>query len=103
MAYNISEVRDPKWTGVGNEIAVSVSRGEPRRTDEQMIEAIASQIQRYLLGYQDEFDATDLELINRTVALIAETYIHPDGSGFVWFYRDHLFKFIRRAAEELGR
>lgn len=97
---NTSRVKDPKWTGVGNEIVVSVSRGEPRRSDEQMVEAIAGQIERFLLEHgTDEFDGTDLELINRAVESIAETYVYRPGSTFVWFYRDHLFLFLRKAAE----
>lgn len=95
---NKSEARDPKWTGVGNEIMVNVSRGEPRRTDEQMIEVIAGQIERYLLAFGEEFDGTDLELINATVELIAADHVYGPGSTFVWFYRDHVYKYMRMAA-----
>lgn len=97
-AVNNSAVKDPKWTGVGNEIVVSVGRGEPRRNDDQMKEAVAGQIERYLLAFGEEFDGTDLELINRTVELIAETYIDGPASNFVWFYRDHLMLFLRKAS-----
>lgn len=97
---NVSKVRDPKWTGQGNEIVVNISRGEPRRTDEQMIEAITSQIQRYLAAYQPDVDATDTDLIGRTVELIAQDYIYKAGAGSVWFFRDHLMLFVSKAAGE---
>lgn len=101
-SYNVGKVRDPNWTGQGNEIAVMVSRGEPRRTDEQMVDAISSQIERYLLGYQNEVDATDLVMIGRVVDLIAADYVYggSGGSGSVWFFRDHLMKYVRLAVEE---
>lgn len=97
---NVSKVRDPKWTGKGNELVVMVSRGEPRRTNEQMIEAVSGQIERYLLGFQDEFDGSDPDLIGRAVEMIAKDYIYHAGAGSVWFLRDHLMLFVRKAAGE---
>lgn len=103
MSTNNSQVPDPKWTGVGNEIVVCVSRGEPRRTDEQMIEAIAGQITLYLLVHGDTVLANNDELISATVELIAQDYVRGEGSSFVWLYRDHMLGFVAKAVEGLDR
>lgn len=97
---NVSKVKDPKWSGRDKEIAVLVSRGEPRRTNEQMVRAVVGQVERYLLGYVDEFDGTNLDMVERAVELIAKDYIHPVGSGRVWLQREHLLLFVRAAAGE---
>lgn len=48
---NVSAVTDPRWTGAQRELAIGVSRGEPRRTDAQMADAVRDQVRRYLAAH----------------------------------------------------
>lgn len=94
----------PRWTGANNEWPILISRGEPRRTDEQMVAALSDDVTGYLAGYTDE-DLTSDE-VRRVVDLIAEDYVYPRGSQGLQLQRDHLLAYVRvmrqRASAEEG-
>lgn len=99
---NVSQARDPKWTGAEGEYAVIVSRGEPRRTDEQVYDVVRGQIERYLLGFTDDFDG-DLEVVYGATELIAQDYIYPLGSQGVRLQRESILKYVQTAKQKLGK
>lgn len=94
---NTAKVRNPRWTGLAGEMAIIVSRGEPRRTNEQVFEAVMGQVADYLADFTDE-DAT-AELVEATCELIAKDYIEPEGSQGVFQTRESLLLFVGRARE----
>jgi hypothetical protein len=84
-------------------MAILVSRGEPRRSDLQMEQAVAGQVQDYLLHYgKATFKTVTPVLIALTTQLIAEDYISPVGSQYVRLTREHLFAFAQVARTRLG-
>lgn len=93
-------MRRPLWTGAAGEMAVVVARGEPRRSDLEMEQAVAGQARDYLLHYC-RVRVTDV-LVAVTVQLIAEDYITPDGSQGVTLTREHLLAFVKVAKEKVG-
>lgn len=93
-------VRRPLWAGAAGEMAVVVSRGEPRRSDLQMEQAVAGQVRDYLLHYS-RVKVTDV-LVAVTVQLIAQDYITPDGSQGVTLTREHLLAFAKVAKEKVS-
>lgn len=57
------DFESPLWQGVDGEIAVSVNRGEPRRTNLQMQRAVYAQAGAYLERWTDlQLDMLDLAL-----------------------------------------
>lgn len=97
---NVSHVVPPKWAGANGEIAILVSRGEPRRTNLQMEQAVAAQVQDYLLHYGDR--KASPVLIALATQLIAEDHITPDGKQAVALTREHLFAYAQVARKSLG-
>lgn len=93
-------MRDPNWTGVDGETAIAVSRGEPRRSDVEMQQAVFDQIQRYLAGLAAEVAAGDF-VVSMTSQLIAQDHIEPDGAQGVWLTREHLLKYVEVARTKL--
>lgn len=83
-------------------MAVVVSRGEPRRDNLQMEQAVAEQIRGYRsAGFVTDVDDMDLA---RAVQLIAEDYITPVGSQAVVLNREHLLHYLwmgRQKVDEL--
>ena len=96
-----AQVKDPKWTGADGEMAIVVSRGEPRRTDVQMQRAVYGQISRYLAGHT-ELDVSDFA-ISMTSQLIAQDYIEPEGSQGVMLNREHLIGYVALAQRKLNQ
>lgn len=98
----MTQVRNPKWTGVDGEYAIVVSRGEPRRGNPQMRAWVLYQAMRYL----DLFSGIDIveqeELIGMACALIADDYIEPDGSQGVRLTREHLLSYVAKVQEKVG-
>lgn len=100
-AQNSSDVKDPKWTGQEGPHGwvVGVSRGEPRRTNGQMQQAVYGQVQRYL-------ELIDMEVsdVARALAvqLIAKDHIDPPGSQDVRLQRFHLLLYVGKATAALG-
>lgn len=97
---NVSYVVPPKWTGANGEIAILVSRGEPRRTNLQMEQAVAAQVQDYLLHYGSR--KASPVLIALATQLIAGDYITPVGSQHVTLTREHLLAYAQVARKDLG-
>lgn len=98
-SVNTSTVRDPKWTGVDGEYAIVVSRGEPRRTDEEMRAAVLVQIGRYQRDHADHGRAAIGRALTygearRAADLIAADYINGPGMQGVALTREHLFKYL---------
>lgn len=96
---NVSDVRDPKWTGGEGEWAIAVSRGEPRRSDIQMEVAVAGQARRYLSKY----DGLDMGDVNIAFAarLIAVDHIEPEGKQGVQLTNTHLRAYVDEARKRL--
>jgi hypothetical protein len=93
-------MRTPTWTGADGEMAVIVSRGDPRRSDLQMEQAVAGQLRDYLMHHgKGQHPPTLLALITQ---LIAKDYITPDGSQQVTLTREHLLAYVQVARERLG-
>lgn len=97
---NGSKVADPKWKGLDEEYAIVVARGEPRRSNLQMEQAVAGQARRYL-GQFTHKPPSDLVLA-LAVRLIAESYIDPQGSQGVTLTNKHLRLFVDKAAKQIG-
>jgi hypothetical protein len=98
-AVNQSKVKNPSWTGADGEYAVVVSRGEPNRTDLQMEQAAARQIEQYLPHYTKV--KPDQLVVALAVQLIAKDYIIPPGSRTLALTREHLLKYIEVAADRV--
>jgi hypothetical protein len=97
---NTSTVRDPKWTGKHGEAAIVVGRGEPRRNNTQMQQAVHGQVQRYLTEFTDM--NTDDMVITLTTQLIAEDHINPAGTQMVALNREHLMLYADAAIKKLA-
>lgn len=101
MPVNTSKVRPPTWTGASGEMAVLVSRGEPNRSDLQMEQAVAEQVQMYLVHHASWVGANPV-LIALSVQLIAEDYITDQlGTRKVALTREHLLAYVQVAKAKL--
>lgn len=100
QAVNTAKVKDPQWAGRDGEYAIIVPRGEPRRTDLQMEQAVADQARRYLARTKHR-PPSDLVLAI-AVQLIAKDYITPVGSQGVRLTNKHLDLFVKAAAKKVG-
>lgn len=96
---NASKVRNPKWTGDKYEYAVVVSRGEPRRTDKQMFDAVHEQATRYLVLYEPH--VFSVGAVAQAMALIARDHIFRQGAQGVALTRAHLVRYVEVAANPL--
>lgn len=92
---NQSRVSPPKWTG-GQGDMIAVSRGEPRRTDEQMIDAVEQMIREYLTAYPPRTPiATPVaaDIVADICALVAADAVTPQTTG-VAVSREHLIMYV---------
>lgn len=97
-ARNTAAVRDPHWTGAPGETAIAVSRGEPRRTDRQMTDAVTAQTDRYLTAHGD-LEPLTVALITETVRMITADHITPTGSQSITLTREHLHAYAAAARD----
>jgi hypothetical protein len=78
----------------GSAYVILVSRGEPRRTDEQMYDIVRDEVR----AWQARFNPDDpAEIVELVTAGIASAYIYPMGSQSVRIYRDLLQSYIDKA------
>lgn len=94
---NTSAVKDPKWTGREGEPAVVVSRGEPRRSDQQVYDVVLHQATEYVTHHSGV--PAPAHVIKAAVDLIAEGYIFKLGSQSVVLMREHLLRYVEIARE----
>lgn len=83
-------------------MAVVVSRGEPRRTNLQMEQAVADQARRYLAQHTTVRASTSGLAISVAVQLIAEDHINDEGAQAVMLTREHLLAYVKVARSRLG-
>jgi hypothetical protein len=100
---NTSRVTKPRWMTTDHEpreqfdFVIMVSRGEPRRSDEQMHDGVLEQVRAWQLRFnpQDPAQVADL-----AAAVIAIKHIYPDGSQSVQVNRDLLDVYLAQARRE---
>lgn len=97
---NSSQVRRPRWTGQPGEVAVLVTRGEPRRDDGQVEAAVRGQVQDYLATHTDrQLDGGQLAAV---VYLIVKDHVWPVGAQRVLLDREHLLAYVDTALARLA-
>lgn len=97
---NTSKVKDPKWTAE-DELAypIVVSRGEPRRSDEQMYDAVKDQIS----GYREALGTPiSDEHAHLAAAAIALDYVYKPGAQGVILTREQVRIYLAHAEDAIA-
>lgn len=96
---NVSNVKRPKWMADDTLVwVIIVSRGEPRRTDEQMYAEVLDQVKGYTTAIGQPISD---DMAERVTAAIADDYIYPTGSPGVQIYRASMQVYLSRAKKEV--